>query len=465
MLGVFLAVFLLGPFTMTTHAKLSEETLNVYAQNNILFYDPYGSIVCEELEEVSAPAEEAGPSPGGTRSYREVDPSSYFFSTDDNASAIMSILMANGYSKEAAAAILGNLYWESAGFNPRIIEGGAIVSEDFRAWDGGKTFNGGFGLAQWTYGPRVQMLQEYADSWGLPVTSIQAQAGFLVQEMQDPYYGCSPDELNSLGLAGATQQVWRRYENPATDDFDRRYSAAQSYMSIEPAELPDIVSATDDDFNYNNNSDDSGSTYYDGAGRGGYVMCVPDESGYGNGGGTRGGGTPVTIDGVLAYDQCDPAWGGLNYGNEGVNGHDMNSICESGCGPTSFATILKNMGIDVTPRETADLAGKAGQHAPGAGSYDTLPSVLSSHYGVTVEELPTEVGAISNALRAGKMVYTGGGGVMPYTSGGHIVAIVGITSTGDWIVADSYQTGHPAVATYNPYEMQSGMGRAFAISR
>ena len=75
---------------------------------------------------------------------------------DDNASTAIGFLMQNGYTQTAAVAIVGNLAAES-GVNPRKLQGGAIVAEDFVAYkNGAKTFSGGFGLAQWTSAGRVQ---------------------------------------------------------------------------------------------------------------------------------------------------------------------------------------------------------------------------------------------------------------------------------------------------------------------
>ena len=434
--------FVVVVFTLcisNAHATMPEEMLEKFAQNNILFYDPYGSNVCIEA---------------GSSNYQVVDPSENYYSADDNASGLMGSLMSNGYSQQSAAAILGNLYWES-NLNPRILEGGSIVSEDFRAWDGGKTFSGGFGLAQWTFETRVQQLQEYADSRNLPVTSIQAQVGFLIQELSDPYYGCSPSELNSLDLSSAVERVWRKYENPATDDFQRRYDKASEFLGISPSDLPEVVNTGDSNI-----------------GNDGYVNCVPEEdnSGSGNNGYSGGSGNPVTADGVVSYNQCDPAWGSLNYGNQGINGSDMNSICESGCGPTSFASILATMGMDVTPADTADVAGQAGMHvrcSDGSlcGSSWEISSVLASHYGVQAENLGNaSVETINAALKAGKMIHAVGAGGLPFTSGGHFVAIVGITDSGEWIVADSAD-GHESIASYDPYQVTAGLSNAYAISK
>lgn len=426
-----------GACSSVAHATMSEEMLEKFAQNNILFYDPYGSNACVEA---------------GSSNYQVVDPSDYYYSADDNASGLMGSLMENGYSQQSAAAILGNLYWES-NLNPRVLEGGAIVAENFRAWDGGKTYSGGFGLAQWTYESRVQALQEYADSRNLPVTSIQAQVGYLVQELNDPYYGCSPGELNSLDLAGAVNQVWRKYENPATDDFQRRYEKAGEFLGIAPGDLPEVVDTGDPS-----------------TGSNGVVNCVPEDEDGGGGGYSGGPGNPVTADGVVSFSQCDPAWGNLNYGNQGINGHDMNSICESGCGPTSFASILATMGMSVTPADTADVAGRAGMHVRCAGgdlcgSSWEISNVLANHYGLHAQNLGNaSVETINAALRAGKMIHAVGAGGYPFTEGGHYVAIVGITDSGEWIVADSAGS-HDQISSYDPYQVTAGLSNAYAISK
>lgn len=422
--------FVLGTVVpcVSAYATMPEVMLEMFAQNNILFYDPYGSNACVDA---------------GSENYQVVDPSTVYINADDNASAIMGTLMANGYSEQSAAAIIGNMYAES-GLNPRILQGGAIVSEDFRAYDNGsKTYSGGFGLVQWDFWSRVEGLQNYADSHGYPVTSMQAQVGWAIEEL--PQYGYGPDALNAMSMEDAVYGIWRNYENPATEDYETRLSYAYQFLGIDPSELPELVPG-------------DGS----GGGSGEYVNCVPE--GYGD------SGTPITVDGVVSYNQCDPAWGSMNYGNQGIHGSDMNSICESGCGPTSFASILATMGMNVTPAETADIAGQAGMHvrcSDGSlcGSSWEISRVLANHYGLQAENLGNaSVDTINAALKAGKMIHAVGAGGLPFTEGGHYVAIVGITDSGEWIVADSAGS-HEPVASYDPYQVTSGLSNAYAISK
>lgn len=71
-----------------------------------------------------------------------------------------------GYSKEAAAGVLGNIEAES-GFNPDIVEYGSGI---------------GFGLCQWSYGRRTQ-LEGYAASKGKPPGDVNTQIEFLIAEI------------------------------------------------------------------------------------------------------------------------------------------------------------------------------------------------------------------------------------------------------------------------------------------
>ena len=422
---VVIAVMLLTNVGLPVLAakKMSEREVFYYGQSHVYYHNPYGSLVPDGCEDAS---------PEGTTAVA-VDISDVYVTGDDNAGTIMAMLMNHGYTKESAAAILGNLYAESR-LNPMIIQGGEIVTTDFRAWDGGgKTYSGGFGLVQWDFYTRVEALQNYADSHGLPVASVQAQVGFMIEELES--YGYGPDTLNAMSLADATYEIWRNYENPATNDYEMRYGYAQEFLNTEPAAgTPERVEA---------------------GGYGEFVNCIISEYGGGN---YSGPGNAVITDGIVAFLQCDPAWGDLNFGEEGVNGSDGNTICAAGCGPTSFASIAATLGIDTNPAETADIAGRAGMYVHGAGSSWSITRVLAEHYGLNYEKLDNfSVDYINSLLRSGKMIHVAGSGSMPYTSGGHYIAIVGVADNGDWIVTDSGHSADTAIASYDPMQILSGM--------
>lgn len=177
----------------------SESKLRRYAEDNILYYDDQFEENCGSSSEEPEPE-----NPCGT-----------VIITGDNAKSIASSLRSAGYSDTSVAAILGNLQAES-GLEPRKFEGGKLASEDFVAYQGGqKTFSGGFGIAQWTSEGRVKNLQDYADSHNLRVTSLEAQIGYLLQELGNAGYKSTPGILNGLSLEDATFQVGRYYEGPA----------------------------------------------------------------------------------------------------------------------------------------------------------------------------------------------------------------------------------------------------------
>ena len=357
-----------------TSATMREEEIYYYSQNGIYFYNPYGKdIDDEDREDIESYRCESGQSSVGSS---PIYSSEVFVPGDDNASAIIATLMNNGYTQESAAAIVGNLYAESA-LNPRVVEGGSIVTEDFRAYDGGKTFSGGFGLVQWTSEDRVAGLQAYADENGLNVTSIEAQVGFLVVELAN--YGYAPDALNSMSLEDATYEIWRHYENPATEDYEVRLGYAREFLSVEPSSLPEDISASDSS-NVSAGGNGEGGQKTGAGGYGNYVNCVVVHKR--SSGSYGGSGSPISVDGIVAFLQCDPAWGDLNFGLDGIYGGEGNTICNAGCGPTSFASIAASLGLSVDPRDTADVAGQAGMYVHGSGSSWAITEYLANYYGL-----------------------------------------------------------------------------------
>ncbi len=136
------------------------------------------------------------------------------------------------------------------------------------------------------------------------------------------------------------------------------------------------------------------------------------------------------------YNQCDDAWGSQTYGGFG-------SICQSGCGPTSFAMLATALtGKKITPNMTTKVAGDAGMHIQGSGSSWQITKVLADHYGLQYKDLSSSsktqaINKINKALKDGWMIHTSGKGSNPFTSGGHYIGIRGITEDGKWLLADS----------------------------
>ena len=93
-----------------------------------------------------------------------------------NAFYIWNSMLRAGFSKATAAGILGNLQQESGeNFDPGIEHGGG---NDMRP-------NSGFGIAQWTDPGRQDGLRAFAKKIGKSYKSLEAQVGFLLQEIKN----------------------------------------------------------------------------------------------------------------------------------------------------------------------------------------------------------------------------------------------------------------------------------------
>lgn len=136
------------------------------------------------------------------------------------------------------------------------------------------------------------------------------------------------------------------------------------------------------------------------------------------------------------YGQCDSRWKSSPYGSCG-------SVCESGCGPSSFAMMATALTrTEYLPDEVALYAGQKGMHICGSGSDHSLPLVIGDHFGVQVEDMgsPSQ-DEVSAKLKDGWMIWTCGSGPDPFTSGGHCIGVRGITDDGKWLIADSKGNG------------------------
>lgn len=145
-------------------------------------------------------------------------------------------ILGAGYSKEAAAGVLGNIEAES-GFRVDAIEGGYTAD------------NGGIGLCQWTNYPRSSgkgrnaNLKAYASSKGKEWTDEMAQIEYLIYEITP---GGSPDGLVKYALVnyhGYTPDNWKNattpedaaiafcwtFERPGVPRMDPRTQAARKY--------------------------------------------------------------------------------------------------------------------------------------------------------------------------------------------------------------------------------------------
>lgn len=129
------------------------------------------------------------------------------------------------YSPEAIAGIMGNWYVESS-FDPTNYNPGENAH----------------GLAQWE-GPRWPALQKFAQSIGLPWSSIVAQVKFFSHEIS----GTSTDAALRAATtpAQAATIIQSKYERSSPDSLQARINAAnQIYKSIQTGNFGKEPSAT-----------------------------------------------------------------------------------------------------------------------------------------------------------------------------------------------------------------------------
>ena len=145
--------------------------------------------------------------------------------------AAMDYFKTAGYSPQAAAGIVGNLYLESSGLQSDIKEAG------------GK--GPGFGLAQWTTPDRKAGLLQYAAAKGEKTPSFGTQLEYVDQELQNnPGYGL--DKLKQAQTPEEAAQIFSdTYERPGVPAMAKRqgyasqiYSAFFAPGEAQAADLP-----------------------------------------------------------------------------------------------------------------------------------------------------------------------------------------------------------------------------------
>jgi len=227
---LFFALLLsfVAPLALATGdtTALSRADLKFYAQNNIMFIDedsPLNDCLSGDLVNLG-----------------------------DNSKTALNYLIQKGYSKTSAAAIVGNLIAES-GVVPNKKEGGELINDtSWRLTDWEKFGSRGFGIAQWTSSGRQTSLQNFADTNALPVISMEAQLGYLFDELQREVRGTgsSVTNMNASSLEEATFFMYRHFETPrssfcTTNDKAGCYNnyAPKTYAELSETETSSAYSA------------------------------------------------------------------------------------------------------------------------------------------------------------------------------------------------------------------------------
>lgn len=91
------------------------------------------------------------------------------------------------------------------------------------------TDQAGYGLAQWTYGPRKKNLLEFANSRGVSIGDENVQVDFAIHELRTEYSGLFNYLCSLADLYTATSRVCKEFERPAVNNVADRYVFAQKW--------------------------------------------------------------------------------------------------------------------------------------------------------------------------------------------------------------------------------------------
>lgn len=217
LLTLSLTLIFVAPLSIAKNASaISKADLKFYAQNNIMFIDDEESNSSNCLN-------------------------GDLVDLGDNSKTALNYLIKKGYSATSAAAIVGNLIAESS-VVPNKKEGGELVTDTswrITSWE--KYGKRGFGIAQWTSSGRQTNLQTFADTNGLPVISMEAQLGYLFDELQREVrgHGSSVVNMNAMSLEDATFFMYRRFETPRSS-FCTTNDRAGCYNDYAPGSFSEL---------------------------------------------------------------------------------------------------------------------------------------------------------------------------------------------------------------------------------
>ena len=141
-----------------------------------------------------------------------------------NEEKIRKFLFDKGLSEAAVFGLMGNIYAES-GLLPNNLQNSYEKKLGFTdasytlAVDNGSYKNftadaAGYGLCQWTYGPRKQALYDFARKKAKSIGDIDMQLEFLYKELSESYKGVLNGIIAAKTIREASDIVLTKFERP-----------------------------------------------------------------------------------------------------------------------------------------------------------------------------------------------------------------------------------------------------------
>ncbi len=316
----------------------------------------------------------------------------------DAAGNAFNFLVSKGLNGLQSAAVLGNLQQES-GINPKALNSGS----------------GAYGIAQWLGGRKTKLLAKpfYNEANPDPAKEMQVQLEYLWEELQ----GSEKGSLDALKSASTTNV--RELAVIFGEAFER-YGPNEEGKRAEYAE------------NFSKQ--------------------------FGNTSTSTGGECGVPAGEFVYYSQMDPKWGSKPYGAAG-------NIAEAGCGPTSLAMIIATLkDKSVTPDQVAEAGAANGSAGANVGTYHgPLLEAAKKKWGIQYQDMSSApIDIIIQKVKEGNLIYMGGKGPAPFTAGGHIVVLRGVTPEGKLVIGDPYRNG---ADVYDPSVIDAYRGVAYSITK
>ena len=317
----------------------------------------------------------------------------------DNIGNSYNFLVSSGYTAIQSAAIVGNLKQES-GVEPRALNDTTAA----------------YGIAQWTNGRKDSLLAKSFYTSGDTDSSkeLQVQLEYLLEELggsekkaSDDLKASTTTDVKELAILFGTS-----FERYGSGEEGKRAEYAESIYTQYGS--TDAVTAE---------------------------TCNAAASGA-----------------FVVYSQKDERWASHPYGSA--------KIGPSGCGPTSMAMIVATLSDKtVTPDQTADVGFANGSFLEGVGTKH-LPLVKSASekWGLKYVDIRSQsLDAAIDVVKAGGLVYMSGSGPAPFTKGGHVIVMRGVTEDGKIIIADPYRGG---ADVYDRSVIESNRGSStYAITK
>lgn len=150
-----------------------------------------------------------------------------------SAQTIYFKLVEAGMSPVGACAMMGNMQAESGMRANNAQDGYGYTDEGYTAKVDAGQLNFidsiGYGLCQWTYGPRKLKLLQFARSRGVSIGDEDMQVDFCIQELRSEYPKLWLYLCDATGVYEAAEKICTEYERPAVNNVNARAGYANGF--------------------------------------------------------------------------------------------------------------------------------------------------------------------------------------------------------------------------------------------